>query len=465
MRCYASKLALLSLLLALSSGQEWKVPVVAIQGTIVEVDAPLQLVAETDVQDFRWLEGGRYLVYLREAHPGMESYAATPGNSSLMQRKRENALYLYDTTARRASLLHRNNIDFWEVALKGRAVLYAVSEKAIRQGEPGQPPRTDEIVSARMTLYLRLPHQSQPKVVAQFDEQWAVFDLSPEGRYLAIHASKLQLLDLQTGRIIRNFEEPFSYCQWASESLAYLTRYRKGRDPEFLMYDLRTDKLQPISQAAYEQAMAQLAVADRRAYPVATRNLQLRPESQPGDSQIPAAQLKLLSHGAQTERFRSTVVAHDSDAQLYSLAPDESGIAYRSWRGQLFYIPLSKRDPRTLSEKLACGQKLTQQDIRDYYLSNGKQIAMAALMYCQDYDELFPPNDNITNLLMPYIKNPEVFQDLFTGQMIFTYLLDGQSLGNIENIVETPLGRLDWGDPEVIVVLYADGHVKLERRK
>src|SRR5664279_2671514 len=51
--------------------------------------------------------------------------------------------------------------------------------------------------------------------------------------------------------------------------------------------------------------------------------------------------------------------------------------------------------------------------------SNVKQIALGALMYAQDYDEILPcawqycPNPTqvyFGNLIMPYIKNSQIFQ-------------------------------------------------------
>ncbi|MCS7065586.1 MAG: hypothetical protein NZL85_04850 [Fimbriimonadales bacterium] len=45
-----------------------------------------------------------------------------------------------------------------------------------------------------------MPHQTQPRVVAQFEEGGVALALSPEGRYLAIWFPKPQVLDLQTGR-------------------------------------------------------------------------------------------------------------------------------------------------------------------------------------------------------------------------------------------------------------------------
>jgi len=435
-------------------------PAVAIQGKIVEVGAPIQLVAETDVQEFNWLEGGRYLAYLREAHPDREGYVAMRDNPNLQQRIRENALYLYDTATRRTTLTHRDNIDFWAVALNGRALLYAVGEEIRQPSEQGQPP--DKILSTRTTLYLRQPPQAPPKVVLQLAERWLQFDLSPGGRYLAIEGAITQVLDLQTGQVVWRFESRVHFSFWASETRLCLGRYRRDGGKEYLTYDVRAGKLQPLSEA---QMLEQRAESIHQSQRKETPNLQLLATPLHAEPSFPAVQLNLHSRNAQTERLRNTTVAHDADPMLYSLAPDESGVAYRSWRGQLFYIPLSKRDPRTLPEKLACGQQLQDTDLRQYYLSNGKQIALAALMYCQDYDLTFPPASEVAHRLMPYLKDEEVFLDAFTGQMIFTYLMDAQVLAHIENLVETPIGRLDWGDPEVVVVLYADGHVKLERRK
>jgi prepilin-type processing-associated H-X9-DG protein len=44
-------------------------------------------------------------------------------------------------------------------------------------------------------------------------------------------------------------------------------------------------------------------------------------------------------------------------------------------------------------------------------LSNCKQMALGALMYTQDYDEVLPPKDTAWQpLLMPYIRNERVFK-------------------------------------------------------
>ncbi|MEN3001183.1 MAG: hypothetical protein ABDI19_04985 [Armatimonadota bacterium] len=464
MRRFARSLGMLSLMLMMSIGQETEVPLVAIKGKIVEVGAPLQLVADTDVKEFHWLEDGRYLVYLRELEP-YKRYEPTRNNPALLQLRRANALYLYDPVAKRITLIHQNNIDFWAVALQGKGLVYAVRDEIARKHGDEPSDELLETVSVRTAIYLRAPVHSQPKLIAQYEGNRVHLYLSPKGRYLAVDSSTPQVLDLQTGRVIRTFEQSVIHYEWVSETMAYLVRRREPRDVDFAVYDVGTNQLRSISQEAYRKAVEQVITPDRYSLPDTTSNLQLKRELQPGNAQPPAARLSLHSLNAQTQRFRQAVVAHDADTWLYSLAPNESGIAYRSWRGQLFYIPLRKRDPKTLVEQLACGETPTPQAIRKHYVANGKQIATSLLMYCQDYDETFPPNADVADLIMPYIKNREVFLDLFTGQMIFSYLLDGQTLTTIENPAETPIGRLDWGDPEFVVVLFADGHVKLQPRR
>ncbi len=453
------------LMLLMSIGQESDNPCVAITGKMVEAGAPIQVTTETNVHEFGWLGGGRYLVYdtftdqpHREARP-------VPGQPNLFQEWLNNALYLFDPKSRRSTLLHRGNIDDWCIVLNGRAVLYTVREEVERRSETEE--YLSETVSTTITLYLRFPGQASPRVIAQFKKDDSFFlrcHPSPDGRYLLTTFDLTQLIDLQTGKVVRVFEPGFDTAVWVSNTELFLNRWRRKAELAgyaYARYNLRTDQLEAIPDEVYRQAIRHAPQLENLAHPTTTRNLTLGSE----DISREANRLDLCSRNAHTERFRCTAVAYDADSWHHSIAPDESSIAYRSWRGQLFYIPLRKRDPKTLHEHLACGQKPTEEAIRKHYLTNGKQIALATLMYCQDYDELFPPNNNIIEQLLPYIEDRDAFLDAFTGQPIFTYLLDGQSLASIENLAETRLGILDWGDPNWVVVLYVDGHAKQERRK
>ena len=80
-------------------------------------------------------------------------------------------------------------------------------------------------------------------------------------------------------------------------------------------------------------------------------------------------------------------------------------------------------------------------------------------MYVQDYDELFPPNfgnEMVAEIISVYLRDKEVFS--VDGTFAFRYLLDGQSLADIELPANTEIGYLET--PEGRVAIYVDGHVK-----
>jgi hypothetical protein len=78
MRRSARCTGLLMLMLLMGIGQESGTPRVAITSKMVEVSAPIQVTTESDVQEFYWLNGGRYLVYLRDANPYKQNYISVP---------------------------------------------------------------------------------------------------------------------------------------------------------------------------------------------------------------------------------------------------------------------------------------------------------------------------------------------------------------------------------------------------
>jgi hypothetical protein len=85
-------------------------------------------------------------------------------------------------------------------------------------------------------------------------------------------------------------------------------------------------------------------------------------------------------------------------------------------------------------------------------ISNGKQLAVALMMYAQDYCERFPGSDqSMRDLLMPYVKN----ESLFEG---FVYTYPGGSLADIDMPAELVLGHVLG--PGGRALIYADGHVK-----
>ena len=94
-----------------------------------------------------------------------------------------------------------------------------------------------------------------------------------------------------------------------------------------------------------------------------------------------------------------------------------------------------------------------------------KQVALATMMYAQDWDGDFPYVQNTGSaaaVLYPYAKNTKIFQSPTKGgQFIFNMNVAGVNMQNITAPAETPM----WAEilPESALsmfVAYADGHVK-----
>ena len=90
------------------------------------------------------------------------------------------------------------------------------------------------------------------------------------------------------------------------------------------------------------------------------------------------------------------------DGERPRLLPD--AVLFQA-KGTLYAAPLLKVNK---AEFLAARQKAYQHAV----MTNAKQVGLALLMYCQDYDEAFPPTDsNIKEAIYPYLKNDEVFKE------------------------------------------------------
>jgi prepilin-type processing-associated H-X9-DG protein len=59
-------------------------------------------------------------------------------------------------------------------------------------------------------------------------------------------------------------------------------------------------------------------------------------------------------------------------------------------------------------------------------------------------------------VLLPYLKDMGIFE--VNGAFAFRYRMDGQWMGDIQDVVSTEVGYLEL--PNGRVVIYADGHVK-----
>ncbi|GIV09765.1 MAG: hypothetical protein KatS3mg019_1856 [Fimbriimonadales bacterium] len=145
-----------------------------------------------------------------------------------------------------------------------------------------------------------------------------------------------------------------------------------------------------------------------------------------------------------------------ADSALAQVSPTGDAILYVA-HGAAFYRTLFRlpiEEARRLQESAQAEQ----------YLSQGKQIALAFMMYVQDYDEMFPPNvgdEHVAEVLLPYLRDWNPFQ--VDGVFAFRYALDVKPLGEIESPADTVVGYLQLSGGRVVI--YADGHVQWERNK
>lgn len=158
-------------------------------------------------------------------------------------------------------------------------------------------------------------------------------------------------------------------------------------------------------------------------------------------------------------------VVSDADPDVSPRFPaDCLKMAYIS-RGRLRLAKLAWRD-LTVDEKLAAGIPLTEEEEKDKIAENAKRIAAALAMYNGDYDGRLPFGDNVTDLLLPYLRvfRAESFQNPFfrpgTETPIFQYY-EFPSLQSIKYPATTIIAVLDSGFAWRVII-YADGHVIIQ---
>ncbi|MCS7208587.1 MAG: hypothetical protein NZ874_03355, partial [Fimbriimonadales bacterium] len=142
-----------------------------------------------------------------------------------------------------------------------------------------------------------------------------------------------------------------------------------------------------------------------------------------------------------------------ADSALAEVSPQGDAILYVA-HGAAFYRALMRTSPQELS-------KAVEEARLEAYRTQARQIATALLMYVQDYDMCFPPaygDEQVALVLLPYLKDPKLFE--VDGAFAFRYLLNGESIAQMDSQVDTVVGYLQL--PDGRMVIYADGHVKWE---
>ena len=161
-----------------------------------------------------------------------------------------------------------------------------------------------------------------------------------------------------------------------------------------------------------------------------------------------------LKAGADTAEVRSVWLVGSrgralicADVEAADLSPTGDAVWYIS-HGAAWVVTL-----RTLNRQQYEVEHL--EALRKTVVSNAKQIGLALLMYVQDYDETFPPNTgDIQAILMPYLRNQEIFNLPGTN---FFYLMNANPLPSIERPAETMVGYFQT--PYGRAIIWADGHV------
>jgi prepilin-type processing-associated H-X9-DG protein len=99
-------------------------------------------------------------------------------------------------------------------------------------------------------------------------------------------------------------------------------------------------------------------------------------------------------------------------------------------------------------------------------LSDVKQLALGTMMYCQDYDDVYPyvrSTKPLAKAIAPYLKNQQVWQTLNPAGSVFAFNL---SIGGASgSVIELPAATVmyyetkPWADG-LRIVAFCDGHAK-----
>jgi len=124
------------------------------------------------------------------------------------------------------------------------------------------------------------------------------------------------------------------------------------------------------------------------------------------------------------------------------LSPKAQVIAY-TVEGRLFARVLLQVD-------LDSYKKALEDAERQEAVNKVKQIATGIMMYCADYDDMYPPSGEIKDTVGPYVKSLSMFDG-------FVYTFSGKNATDIAQPASTEIGYLPIAGGRCVA--YADGHV------
>lgn len=157
-----------------------------------------------------------------------------------------------------------------------------------------------------------------------------------------------------------------------------------------------------------------------------------------------------LEQGTKTDEERFLIAA---DASRTEVSPAGDGILYVNSEGA-FVVSLLRASKQVVEQARAAAQ-------RTQLLNNGKQIALAVMMWSQDHDDNLPGSDgDLKSTLKPYVRSESIFGGADGGA--FIYSLNGGAMKDIKDPASTMMGYITG--PGGYAVVYADGHVQWSKQ-
>ncbi|MGC8783862.1 MAG: hypothetical protein ACP5RN_05700 [Armatimonadota bacterium] len=415
-----------------------RLPVVFTEREAVMV-ASREFVAPPEVVDGKWSPDGRYAIVVRRY-----ARVANPQNPP---EQLQWSILVWDNRQKRT-------VEVW----KGTGGQKLVSEIQWMAGAPvallkmyGGQRQVAENVWEETNVFARVNAASGTLKMLGEPDRWREMNVSP-GKPFAL------LLGEQSYQVLRadgTLSTPIAYEQvfasvpsrrrpawewmwgaWTADGAKLVTVF-VDKTPEgqpekrFLLVDPLAGASQPVSQ-------------EPPLYEPESRRLPLRVEMVESELKAGDSVAKVRSAWLVGTKGRTLLCA---DAQAADLSPSGDAVWYIS-QGAAWVAPLQKLNREQY-------EALHREALRERALSNAKQIGLALLMYVQDYDETFPPNTgDVQAMLMPYLKNEEIFNLPGTN---FFYLMNMETLASIDKPSETMMGYIQT--PYGRAVIWVDGHV------
>lgn len=437
---------------------------------------PVQVCCPSIVTQAAWTGDGNYALFLRqEVKISVDdikkllaaSYQGPPPDVELSivawSRKTGKTTSLWHGFQSRYSVGHIE-----AVPGSGMALVEITETMLPDRGQPGQEPRR------RDTIVELDPRAGATRVLASGDGGASFVSISVS------HSQPLAVMILtevgtdgnkpRQRQTIRGYRpgsplgnpvqlDPQVGVRYWTEDGKMLTTIRRAasadpqeRKAEHFAIDPFTGKSQPLTQPEHgdESDAKNQVVGDLSLFPGfyaadATRmggNQKMRPVLLRGAVEAQAAK------GSRVVDPKEPGALVSSETQYAEICPTKDGVLYVTRGVALYRAILDIPKDAYLAAKAAAEKAVL--------MSNAKQIALGALLYANDHDDMLPGQSDWQSQIAPYLKN----DSLFSG---FNYTFQGGSVTSVERPAETELGyfQTDGGR----IVAYLDGHVQFKPDK